>query len=110
MQALRGHSLSWGLERHDWYTKCDSEKRRDRAAKGMPNDPYCCFGKHRRDVVIKVLKTKERTSTRGSLEVTPNLLFRPGKIGFPRSGHPQGSPDCIYSRLGSSRTLLSTTS
>jgi hypothetical protein len=110
VQTSRGHSLSWGLERHDWYTKCDSEKRCERAAKGMSNDPYCCFGKHQGDVVIKVLKTKERTSTRCGLEERLNLLFRPGKIGFPRSGHLQGSPDYIYSRLGSSRTLLSTTS
>ena len=84
MQALRGHSLSWGLERYDWYTKRDSEKRCKRAAKGMPNDPYLCMGKHPGDVVIEVLKIKERASARGSLEERLSLRFRSGKIGFPR--------------------------
>ncbi len=59
MQALRGHSLAWGFERHDRYTECDSKKRCERAAKGMPGDPYICVGKHKGYIVIEILKTQE---------------------------------------------------
>jgi GH35 family endo-1,4-beta-xylanase len=68
VQALRGHSLTWGLESHDWYTKRDPEKRCERAAKGMPDQPYVCVGKQQRDVIIEVLKPREQASTLRSSE------------------------------------------
>lgn len=58
MQALCGHSLAWGLKCYDRYTKRNSEKRCERATKRMPNEPYLCVGKHKGDVVIKILKTQ----------------------------------------------------
>ena len=56
VQALCGHSLAWGLKCYDWYTKRNSKKRRERAAKRMPSEPYFSVGKHKGDVVKKVLK------------------------------------------------------
>jgi hypothetical protein len=66
VQALCGHSLAWGLKCYDRYTKGNSEKRCERAAKRMPSEPYGCVGKHEGDVVIKVLKAPKRTSTSDS--------------------------------------------
>ena len=99
MQALSGHPLAWRLKRYNWYTERDSEKRCERAAKRMSDDPYVCIGKHQGYVVIKVLKTQERASGPDSSADRLNLQLRLGKTGFPLQEHLQGSPDYISSRL-----------
>lgn len=99
MQALSGHPLAWRLKRYNWYTERDSEKRCERAAKRVPDDPYVCIGKHQGYVVIKVLKTQERASGPDSSVDRLNLQLRLGKTGFPLQEHLQGSPDYISSRL-----------
>jgi hypothetical protein len=63
MQALRSHALAGGLKCHNWGTKRDPEKRRERAAKGMSDNPDVRVGKYERDIIVEVLKTsKPRTA------------------------------------------------
>jgi hypothetical protein len=56
MQALRGHAFTGGVKRHDWDTKCDPKKRRERAAKRMTDNPDLRVGEHKCDIVVEVLK------------------------------------------------------
>ncbi len=61
-----------GPRRYNSCTERDSEKRCERATKGMSGDPYIRINieKHQGYVVIKVLRTQERESAPDSRQVT----------------------------------------
>jgi len=58
VQAFCGHAFTRRLKRDDRQPKCNSEKRSKRAPKGMPDDPNVRIRKHKRDIVVEVLRKK----------------------------------------------------